>query len=121
MDDSAENSLTEKQRHWLEHLRACEASGQGIAAYAAAHGLDARAMYTGKKILVKKGVLPRTRRSPYGANIRTNCMILLSNNITDNLFGNDKCYGPDGEPKDSLDQDTGSVCRIQVEQHWQFS
>jgi hypothetical protein len=28
--------------------------------------------------------------TPYGANIRTNCMILLSNNITDNLFGNDK-------------------------------
>jgi hypothetical protein len=28
--------------------------------------------------------------TPYGANIRTNCMILLSNNIADNLFGNDK-------------------------------
>ena len=65
MDDSPENSRTEKQRHWLEHLRACEASGQGIAAYAAAHGLDARATYTGKKILVKKGVLPRTRRSRF--------------------------------------------------------
>jgi hypothetical protein len=65
MDDSQEITLTEKQRHWLEQLRACEASGQGIAAYAAAHGLDARAMYTGKKILVKKGVLPRTRRSRF--------------------------------------------------------
>jgi len=42
-------------------LRACETSGKGIAAYAADHGLDARAMYTGKKVLVKKGVLPRTR------------------------------------------------------------
>ena len=65
MDDSQENSLTEKQRHWLEHLRACEASGQGIAAYAAAHGLDARAMHTGKKTLVKKGVLPRNCRSRF--------------------------------------------------------
>ena len=27
---------------------------------------------------------------PYGANIRTNRMILLSNNITDNLFSNDE-------------------------------
>ena len=26
----------------------------------------------------------------YGANIRTSRMILLSNNIADNLFGNDK-------------------------------
>ncbi len=65
MDDSQEVSLTEKQRHWLEHLRACEASGQGIAAYAVAHGLEARAMYAGKKILVKKGVLPRSRRSRF--------------------------------------------------------
>jgi hypothetical protein len=51
-----EISLTEHQRHWLAHLRACEASGKGIAGYAAAHGLYAKAMYAGKKVLVKKGV-----------------------------------------------------------------
>ena len=62
MDDSHNITLTDTQRHWLEHLQACEASGNGIAAYAAEHGLDAKAMYTGKKTLVKKGVLPRTRR-----------------------------------------------------------
>ena len=62
MDDSHNITLTDNQRHWLEHLQACEASGNGIAAYAAEHGLDAKAMYTGKKTLVKKGVLPRTRR-----------------------------------------------------------
>jgi hypothetical protein len=28
--------------------------------------------------------------TPNGANIRTSCIILLSNNITDNLFGNGK-------------------------------
>ena len=62
MDDSHNISLTDNQRHWLAHLQACEASSKGIAAYAAEHGLDAKAMYTGKKTLVKKGVLPRTRR-----------------------------------------------------------
>jgi hypothetical protein len=62
MEDSHNITLTDSQRHWLEHLRACEASGKGIAAYATEHGLDAKAMYTGKKTLVKKGVLPRTRR-----------------------------------------------------------
>ena len=61
--DTQEISLTEHQRHWLEHLRACEASGKGIAAYASEHGIDAKAMYAGKKVLVKKGVLPRTRES----------------------------------------------------------
>jgi len=35
-------------------------------------------------------ISPGMVRIPYGANIRTNCMILLSNNIADNLFGNDK-------------------------------
>jgi len=63
--DIKEISLTERQRHWLEHLRACEASGKGIAGYAVAHGLDAKAMYAGKKALVKKGVLPRTRPSRF--------------------------------------------------------
>ena len=65
MDDSQEISLTEKQRHWLEHLRACEASSQGIAAYASEQGLDVKAMYAGKKVLVNKGVLPRTRPSRF--------------------------------------------------------
>ena len=69
--DTQEISLTEHQRHWLDHLQACEASGKGIAAYAAEHGLDAKAMYTGKKTLVKKGVLPRTRRRFARAQVRT--------------------------------------------------
>ena len=63
--DIKEITLTERQRHWLEHLRACDASGKGIAGYAAAHGLDVKAMYAGKKVLVKKGVLPRTRPSRF--------------------------------------------------------
>ena len=52
--------LTARQRYWLEHLQACEASGKPIAEYAAELGVNARAMYSGKKILVKKGVLPGT-------------------------------------------------------------
>ena len=56
MDDSQEIPLTEHQRHWLEHLRACKASGKGIAAYAREHDIDAKALYAGKKVLIKKGV-----------------------------------------------------------------
>jgi hypothetical protein len=62
MSKSQEVPLTERQRHWLEHLRACETSGKGIAAYASEHSIDAKAMYAGKKVLVKKGILPRTHR-----------------------------------------------------------
>jgi len=65
MNNTQEITLTDHQRHWLEHLRACEASGKSIATYAAEHGLDVKALYAGKKVLVKKGVLPRTRPSRF--------------------------------------------------------
>jgi hypothetical protein len=51
-------ALTDRQRYWLEHVQACEASGKSIAAYSAEQGIAARAMYGGKKVLVKKGILP---------------------------------------------------------------
>ena len=56
-----EQSLTEHQRYWLERIQACEASGKRITAYAAEHGFPVRAMYDAKKVLVRKGVLPRTQ------------------------------------------------------------
>lgn len=54
-------ALTERQRFWLKHIQACKASGKSIAAYSAEQGIAARAMYGGKKVLVKKGMLPATR------------------------------------------------------------
>jgi hypothetical protein len=50
--------LTDRQRFWLEHIRACETSGKSMADYAASHDIAVRAMYAGKKFLVKKGLLP---------------------------------------------------------------
>jgi len=61
MNEAEGAALTERQRYWLDHVQACAASGKTIAEYAAAHGLAAQAMYAGKKLLVKKGVLPPTR------------------------------------------------------------
>ncbi len=61
MSTAEDHTLTAHQRYWLEHVQACEASGKTIAEYAMDQGIDAKAMYAGKKTLVKKGVLPRTR------------------------------------------------------------
>jgi len=61
MTESRAMTLTERQRYWLSHIQACEASGKRVAEYAAEQQIDAQAMYAGKKALVKKGVLPRTR------------------------------------------------------------
>ncbi len=63
--DEKEQALTEHQRYWLERIQACEAQGLSITAYAAEHGFPVRAMYDAKKVLVRKGVLPRTQRSPF--------------------------------------------------------
>lgn len=58
MKEAEGATLTERQRYWLEQVQACEASGKTIAEYATEHGVNAQAMYAGKKILVEKGVLP---------------------------------------------------------------
>ena len=48
-------SLTDRQRFWLEHLRAC---GSGsLKAYAEAHGLELGALYEAKSRLKRKGAL----------------------------------------------------------------
>jgi hypothetical protein len=65
MSDAERATLTDRDRYWLEHIQACETSGKRMIAYAAEHGLGVRAMYEGKRQLVKKGVLPRTRTSRF--------------------------------------------------------
>jgi len=65
MDKAQEDSLTERQSYWLKHVRACETSGKSVADYAEAHDINAQAMYAGKKMLVKKGILPRTHANRF--------------------------------------------------------
>ena len=65
MDAGPGISLADHQRYWLRHIRACEASGKRNTEYATEHGLAVRAMDDGKRALVKKGVLPRTRATRF--------------------------------------------------------
>ena len=51
-------ALTDRQRYWLEHVQACEASGKSMVEYAASQDIAVRDMYAGKKTLVKNGILP---------------------------------------------------------------
>ena len=61
MSEATETTLTDRQRYWLKHIQACVASGKTIAEYAMDQGLQAKTMYAGKKMLVKKGMLAHTR------------------------------------------------------------
>jgi hypothetical protein len=58
-------ALTERQHYWLEHIQACEASGKSMAEYATEHGVKVRAMYSGRKMLVNKGVLPSEQQNRF--------------------------------------------------------
>jgi hypothetical protein len=49
MGVAEEQTLTERQRYWLGHIRACEVSGKTIAEYSMDQGIVAKAMYAGKK------------------------------------------------------------------------
>jgi hypothetical protein len=59
MNEAEGAELTERQRYWLEQIKACEASGMSVSAYAAEQGFHVGGMYAGKKSLIRKGVLPR--------------------------------------------------------------
>lgn len=60
----APRELTERERHWLKHLRACERSGETARDYAARKGLSVGAWYEAKRRLVRKGAWPAATRSP---------------------------------------------------------
>jgi len=54
-----QGELTERQRYWLDHLEACERSGQTTKGYAEAHGLSVSMMYSWRKELTIRGVWSR--------------------------------------------------------------
>ena len=87
MTDAVEHKLTTQQSDWLEKLKACKASGKSMKAFAASEGLNCQDLYSWKKTLVKKGVLPRSRSPRFQAvqimdTTGPECHILLPNGVT---------------------------------------
>jgi hypothetical protein len=54
--DQAEGVLTERQRHWLRHLQACERSGETIRRYGERQGLSVHSLYSARKRLRGLGI-----------------------------------------------------------------
>jgi hypothetical protein len=52
----------ERDAYWGGHFRAIESEGIRIKEYAEREGLAVQSLYQARKRLVKRGVLPRTRR-----------------------------------------------------------
>lgn len=56
----SDTTITERQRFWLEHLRAAEASADSLAAYARGAGLRPKELYQWKTVLGRRGLLAGT-------------------------------------------------------------
>ena len=52
-----EQDLSERQRHWLRHLRAAEAKGEPLKAYAKRLGLSEHSLYEAKRSLRACGLI----------------------------------------------------------------
>ncbi len=89
MSNSEENNITELQAEWLAVLKSCESSGQSMVAYARDNDLIVKDLYTWKKVLVTKGILPRTQSAGFVKAAITkpmsqagHCRIILPNGIS---------------------------------------
>ncbi len=60
-----EQTLTEQQSFWLEHVQTCQSSKKCMAEYARDHGLKVKSFYYWKKRLVRLGaIVPDTQSKP---------------------------------------------------------
>ena len=90
-----ENNLTELQADWLTTLQACKTSGKSMVAYARDNDLIVKDLYTWKKVLIAKGLLPQNHTPRFTKAVIENsnrlsdeCRIILPNGVTVVLSGN---------------------------------
>ncbi|MFQ5472143.1 MAG: hypothetical protein ACE5FA_04560 [Dehalococcoidia bacterium] len=79
----SEKDLSERQRHWLTHLRAAERAGEALKTYAKRLGLSEHSMYEAKRRLRAYGLIaPATPR-------KTGASSLLPHRLDRNLLASD--------------------------------
>ena len=89
-------SITKRQQHWLDHLKAAEASTGTLVAYAGAHKLKVKDLYQWKTALTRSGFLPE--KKPKAAFVQvdtapasvspTSCNVTLPNGVRVVFTGN---------------------------------
>jgi len=54
----SETTITERQQHWLNHIKAADSFDGSVADYARAEGLTPKELYQWKTVLTRRGLLP---------------------------------------------------------------
>lgn len=67
MSNKSESQLTEKQQHWLVHIRQQQTSGLAATEYCAQHQISTAGLYNARHILRKKGILALADSEPKAA------------------------------------------------------
>ena len=59
----SEATITERQQHWLNHIKAADGYDGSVADYARAEGLTPKELYQWKTILTRRSLLPGKKSS----------------------------------------------------------
>ena len=79
-----EKAITERQQHWLNHLKASEEAGSSLADYAKANDLKVKDLYQWKTSLAKRGFWPSPNSSFVSVKAKSSsatCSMILPNGI----------------------------------------
>ena len=59
------NSLTKKQRFWLNHIQSAQSQGLSLSRYASQHDLSLKALYNWRWLLKRKGLMDNASPQPF--------------------------------------------------------
>jgi hypothetical protein len=87
MTDTVSQTLTQKERYWLDHIQQAQTRNQSLTEYAEAYSLNLKCFYNYRSKLRKKGFLEPKPSNPFVkatvsvAGGLNNTLILLPNGI----------------------------------------
>ena len=82
-------AITKRQRYWLNHIKAADASDGSLVEYAAVHKLKVKDLYQWKTVLARRGFLPSKTSEPAFVAVSptvptalpSSCNIMLPNGV----------------------------------------
>jgi len=83
---------SDRQKYWLAHVKAAEASKGTQAEYARANGIKVKELYQWKTILIRRGLLPAPAEQPAFVGVaqtgdEPGCTIVLPNGVRIDIHG----------------------------------